>query len=424
MISWPLLVPKPWKPTSRVNSVPSGANSQPKGSAPATCRWRPACRSACRRRRRRPTPAVSGWPVSSPTMKPPGRPGEADLAVDVAAADGVEPGSLRRGRPRQVAGADRVDVVAPQPVALGAVQELARVGLAHGRRRRRATRRRAGCRHRRRHRRERPLPRSATAPRAAVVVPPVPSGSPRIPPVVAGVWHDPPTSVSVGNRGPGICVRVRPVGGAGGTQISGFLAPWPACCSPASSPPRRRWPPPGRGRPRWRRWRAAARPRAGGGGARRRVPDRRAAAGADRGRVAHRLPGARSPLRRSPRSRCWSSTRSSPSWPAPPGAGSQRPAARCSTACSAGDGGEADFVRTLLTGGLRQGALAGVMTDAVAKAADVPLALVRRAAMLSGDLGRTARHGARRGRRRAVEASPRGAQPDPADAGRQRRRRG
>ncbi len=48
---------------------------------------------------------------------------------------------------------------------------------------------------------------------------------------------------------------------------------------------------------------------------------------------------------------------------------------------------EAEFVRNLLTGGLRQGALAGVMTDAVAKAAGVPLALVRRAAMLSGDLG-------------------------------------
>jgi DNA ligase-1 len=51
---------------------------------------------------------------------------------------------------------------------------------------------------------------------------------------------------------------------------------------------------------------------------------------------------------------------------------------------------EAEFVRALLTGGLRQGALAGVMTDAVAKAAGVPLTLVRRAAMLSGDLGRTA----------------------------------
>jgi DNA ligase-1 len=51
---------------------------------------------------------------------------------------------------------------------------------------------------------------------------------------------------------------------------------------------------------------------------------------------------------------------------------------------------EADFVRRLLTGELRQGALAGIMTDAVAKAADVPIELVRRAAMLSGDLGGTA----------------------------------
>jgi ATP-dependent DNA ligase I len=51
---------------------------------------------------------------------------------------------------------------------------------------------------------------------------------------------------------------------------------------------------------------------------------------------------------------------------------------------------ETAFVRALLTGGLRQGALAGVMTDAVAKAAGVPLALLRRAAMLSGNLGTTA----------------------------------
>ncbi len=51
---------------------------------------------------------------------------------------------------------------------------------------------------------------------------------------------------------------------------------------------------------------------------------------------------------------------------------------------------EADFVRRLLTGELRQGALAGVMADAVATAAEVPIAAVRRAAMLSGDLGRAA----------------------------------
>jgi len=52
---------------------------------------------------------------------------------------------------------------------------------------------------------------------------------------------------------------------------------------------------------------------------------------------------------------------------------------------------ETDFVRRLLTGELRQGALAGLMTDAVAKASGRPVAEVRRAAMLSGDLGRTAR---------------------------------
>jgi DNA ligase-1 len=51
---------------------------------------------------------------------------------------------------------------------------------------------------------------------------------------------------------------------------------------------------------------------------------------------------------------------------------------------------EADFVKRLFTGGLRQGALAGLMTDAVAKAADVPGDVVRRAFMLSGDLPRTA----------------------------------
>jgi DNA ligase-1 len=51
---------------------------------------------------------------------------------------------------------------------------------------------------------------------------------------------------------------------------------------------------------------------------------------------------------------------------------------------------EAEFVRQLLTGGLRQGALAGLMADAIAKAAGVPGTVVRRALMLSGDLTRTA----------------------------------
>ncbi len=51
---------------------------------------------------------------------------------------------------------------------------------------------------------------------------------------------------------------------------------------------------------------------------------------------------------------------------------------------------EADFVKRLFTGELRQGALAGLMTDAIAKAAGVSAELVRRALMLSGDLTRTA----------------------------------
>ena len=51
---------------------------------------------------------------------------------------------------------------------------------------------------------------------------------------------------------------------------------------------------------------------------------------------------------------------------------------------------EVDFLRRLLTGELRQGALEGVMVEAIASAYGVPVAAVRRAAMLSGNLGHTA----------------------------------
>ena len=51
---------------------------------------------------------------------------------------------------------------------------------------------------------------------------------------------------------------------------------------------------------------------------------------------------------------------------------------------------EQDFLRGLLMGEIRQGALEGVMVDAVSRAANVPLSDVRRAAMLTGDLGSTA----------------------------------
>ena len=54
---------------------------------------------------------------------------------------------------------------------------------------------------------------------------------------------------------------------------------------------------------------------------------------------------------------------------------------------------EAAFVKRLFTGELRQGALTGLMVDAVAEAAWSLRKLARRALMLSGDLPRTAEIG-------------------------------
>jgi DNA ligase-1 len=51
---------------------------------------------------------------------------------------------------------------------------------------------------------------------------------------------------------------------------------------------------------------------------------------------------------------------------------------------------EQRFLRALLSGELRQGALEGVMAEAAARAADVPAAELRRALMLHGDLGEVA----------------------------------
>ena len=51
---------------------------------------------------------------------------------------------------------------------------------------------------------------------------------------------------------------------------------------------------------------------------------------------------------------------------------------------------EADFVKRLFTGELRQGALTGLMVDAIANAAEVSGELARRTLMPSGDLMRTA----------------------------------
>ncbi|MFA9444793.1 ATP-dependent DNA ligase [Egicoccus sp. AB-alg6-2] len=51
---------------------------------------------------------------------------------------------------------------------------------------------------------------------------------------------------------------------------------------------------------------------------------------------------------------------------------------------------EQEFLRRLVVRELRQGALSGLLTQAVATAAELPEAAVRRAAMLTGDLRRTA----------------------------------
>ncbi|NUT57581.1 MAG: ATP-dependent DNA ligase, partial [Agromyces sp.] len=52
---------------------------------------------------------------------------------------------------------------------------------------------------------------------------------------------------------------------------------------------------------------------------------------------------------------------------------------------------EQGFLAKVLLGEMRTGALEGVVTDAIARAAQRPGDVVRRAAMLSGDLGETAR---------------------------------
>ncbi|WP_106814441.1 ATP-dependent DNA ligase [Microbacterium timonense] len=58
---------------------------------------------------------------------------------------------------------------------------------------------------------------------------------------------------------------------------------------------------------------------------------------------------------------------------------------------SAATAAEWDFLARVMLGELRTGALEGVLLDAIAKAAGRETAVVRRAAMLSGDLGETAR---------------------------------
>ena len=75
---------------------------------------------------------------------------------------------------------------------------------------------------------------------------------------------------------------------------------------------------------------------------------------------------------------------------------------------------EQAFLRALVLGDIRQGALAAVVGDAVAKAAGVPVTAVRRALMLRGDLGAVAE--AALGDGDLVRVPARGRAPDRADA--------
>jgi DNA ligase-1 len=74
------------------------------------------------------------------------------------------------------------------------------------------------------------------------------------------------------------------------------------------------------------------------------------------------------------------------------GAGSSREKMRVLRALlGRATGDEQDFLVRLLFGELRQGALEGVLLDAVARASGVASATIRRAAMMAGDLGAVAR---------------------------------
>ncbi len=81
-----------------------------------------------------------------------------------------------------------------------------------------------------------------------------------------------------------------------------------------------------------------------------------------------------------------------------PGSASRR-AEQLHALFSAATASEVDYLKRFFVGEIRQGALEGILADAIAKAHGVPGTLVRRAAMLSGDLRRAAEAVVRDGRR-------------------------
>ena len=85
---------------------------------------------------------------------------------------------------------------------------------------------------------------------------------------------------------------------------------------------------------------------------------------------------------------------------------------------------EQQFLLHLLAGELRQGALEGLMVEAIAAAADLPVSEVRRAAMYAGSLGSVAHSALTQGRAGLRALPARAVRPGGADARADRRRRG
>ena len=122
-------------------------------------------------------------------------------------------------------------------------------------------------------------------------------------------------------------------------------------------------------------------------------PDRRAAAGPARDRMGAAVSGPRRP-----RGRCFVARDSRRrhllrlASPQPAAPGRLRRGPGCfAISLGRATADEQDFLLRLLSGELRQGALEGVLLEAVARASGVTPARVRRATMLAGDIGVVAR---------------------------------
>ncbi len=106
--------------------MPSGANSQPNGSAPADavggCQLADLAAVVVEDAPPRRGVGLAGV-LTGDEPAPVGH--RADLAVDVAPVAGVVGGARHQDVLGERTGADRVDVVAAEPVALGAVEQLA-----------------------------------------------------------------------------------------------------------------------------------------------------------------------------------------------------------------------------------------------------------------------------------------------------------